>query len=254
MITELDNLRLDLLKIAKDININHYSVNSLIDDADKLYEYVLFGKQKEVAKCCYPEKDLVGCGYLDKEYHDGIDEVVSEKENTCEVVDLGPWNTEEFFKLCNSFKNDLSVFQCSNASTDFSKEENRKNFYDAIFKEDSDVDKIKEYLTPTRLVNYAHTPTNEAIEGKWKDVKSLPEKPFQLGSIYENMCKDYIRSTPFLPKKVSYFDQWSKERDEKLAKEKAQQEEAVELRATAAEVSNHFKEIDAHSSALYKCY
>ena len=49
MINELDNLRLDLLKIAKDTDINYYSINSLIDDADKLYEYVLFGKQKEDA-------------------------------------------------------------------------------------------------------------------------------------------------------------------------------------------------------------
>ena len=106
MITELDNLRLDLLKIAKDTDINYYSVNSLIDDADKLYEYVLFGKQKEVAKCCYPEKDLVGCGYLDKEYDDYKDEVVSEKENTCEVVEakIEPWNTDEFKKEYNDIQ------------------------------------------------------------------------------------------------------------------------------------------------------
>ena len=218
MINELDNLRLDLLKIAKDTDINYYSINSLIDDADKLYEYVLFGKQKEVAKCCYPEKEP-WCESKEEYDRDKDTEVSDEKERTCEVVDLDPWNTEEFFKLCNSFKNDLSIFQCSNVSTDFSKEKNRKNFYDGIFSEDSDVDKIKEYLTPTRLVNYAHTPTNEEIESKFKSIKSLPEKPFQLASIYENMCKDYVRSTPLLPKKESYFDQWSKERDEKLAKD-----------------------------------
>ena len=216
-LNETSNIRLELLKTLKYSSIEQHSVIELINDTDLLFDYIQYGRPGP-KKSSYPEKDLIGCPYLDKEYDDYEDEVVSEKENTCEVVDLDPWNTEEFFKLCNSFKNDLSIFQCSNVSTDFSKEENRKNFYDGIFAEDFDVDKIKKYLTPTRLVNYAHTPTNEDIESKFKAIKSLPEKSFQLASIYENMCKEYGRNTPLLSKKESYFDQWSKERDERLAK------------------------------------
>jgi len=238
-LNEASNIRLELLKTLKYSSIEHHSVVELIDDTDLLYDYIQNGKF-EAKKCSYPEKDLPFCDYLDKEYEDYKDEVVSEKDAACELVDIDPWNTEEFFKLCNSFKNDLNVFQCSTASTDFSKEENRKNFYEGIFAKDTDVDQIKEHLTPTRLVNYAHTPTNEEIEEKFKSIKSLPEKPFQLASIYENMCKEYIKNNTPLTKKESFFDQWSKERDEKLAKEKEKDRRNLELREIAASFT--FKE------------
>jgi len=240
-LNEASNIRLELLKTLKYSSIEHHSVIELINDTDLLYDYIQNGKF-EAKKCSYPEKevDVDTWGYTGEEYEDYKDEVVSEKDAACELVDIDPWNTEEFFKLCNSFKNDLNVFQCSTASTDFSKEENRKNFYEGIFAKDTDVDQIKEHLTPTRLVNYAHTPTNEEIEEKFKSIKSLPEKPFQLASIYENMCKEYIKNNTPLTKKESFFDQWSKERDEKLAKEKEKDRRNLELREIAASFT--FKE------------